>query len=218
MPNDLALLIFVKYPESGKVKTRLAATVGAKLAAELYREFIRQTFYLISRIENAARFVAFTPADRGRELKKNFPGPWHWFPQIDSDDLGVRIQHAISHVLRCGYARVLTIGTDSPSLPAEYLRQAAEALTAHDLVLGPATDGGYYLIGLKSSPPALFAGIDWSTAAVLQQTLQRAEQLQMTVHQLPVWYDVDDLATLRRFCAEHQLTPALWEQVKRFVE
>jgi rSAM/selenodomain-associated transferase 1 len=155
-----ALLIFVKYPEPGKVKTRLAATVGAKLAAQLYHEFIRCTFALATRIEVAARFVTFTPADKEQELRALFPRPWQWVPQFDSPDLGVRIHHAIVCVQQCGYSHVLAIGTDSPSLPAEYLKQAAVALSTHDLVLGPATDGGYYLIGLKSAPPGLFANIE----------------------------------------------------------
>jgi hypothetical protein len=115
------------------------------------------------------------------------------------------------------YSHVLTIGTDSPSLPAEYLEQAATALSTHDLVLGPANDGGYYLIGLKSAPQELFTEIDWSTERVLQQTLQRAEQLRLSVHQLPVWYDVDDLATLQRFCREAKLSPALLQRVKPYL-
>jgi hypothetical protein len=217
MPTDSALLIFVKYPEAGKVKTRLAATVGAELAAQLYQEFIRCTFALATQIEVAARFVTFTPVDKENQLRKLFAQPWQWFAQAESTDLGIRIHRAVQHVLQQGYSQVLTIGTDSPSLPAEYLKQAAMALTTHDLVLGPATDGGYYLIGVKSAPEELFAGIDWSTERVLQQTLQRAEQLRLSVHQLPVWYDVDDLATLQRFCREAKLSPALLQRVKPYL-
>jgi hypothetical protein len=213
----LALLILVKYPEPGKVKTRLASAVGAELAAQVYVEFIRRTFSLAGQMQMTARFVTFTPAEREQELRQLFPGPWQWFAQAESTDFGVRIHHAIEYVQRCDCSRVLTIGTDSPSLPIEYLREAAESLLTHDLVLGPAADGGYYLIGLKNSPPALFAGIDWSTAKVLQQTLQRAKQLQMSVHLLPEWYDVDDLAALRRFCNENKLPPSLLQKVTPFL-
>jgi uncharacterized protein len=213
-----ALLIFVKYPEPGKVKTRLASTIGAELAAQLYSEFIRATFSLARQIA-AARFVTFTPAEKEQDFRELFPGPLEWFAQNNSADLGARIHHAICHVQQTGYSHVLTIGTDSPSLPADYLEQAAAALAAHDLVLGPATDGGYYLIGLKSAPPPeLFTGIDWSTERVLHQTLRRAEQLRMPVHLLPSWYDVDDLATLRRFCNENKLPPELWQKVKPFLK
>ncbi|MGH7601447.1 MAG: TIGR04282 family arsenosugar biosynthesis glycosyltransferase [bacterium] len=211
--NRLALLIFVKHPEPGKVKTRLASAIGAELAAQLYSEFIRATFSFAQQIEAAARFVTFTPAEKEQALREHFPGPFQWFAQIDSADLGARIQHAIRRVQQAGYSHVLTIGTDSPSLPTKYLDQAAAALETHDLVLGPATDGGYYLIGLKSAPPPeLFTGIDWSTERVLHQTLQRAEQLRMSVHLLPSWYDVDDLITLRRFCNENKLPPDLWQK------
>lgn len=217
--DQSALLIFVKYPEPGKVKTRLAATVGTELAAHLYGEFIRITFSLAQQIQTAARFVTFTPAEKEQALREHFPEAFRWFAQIDSADLGARIRHAINHVRQSGYSHVLTIGTDSPSLPAAYLDQAMAALAVHDLVLGPATDGGYYLIGLKSvPPPELFAGIAWSTEHVLHQTLQRAEQLRMSVHLLPSWYDVDDLATLRRFCNENKLPPDLRQQVKPFLK
>ncbi|MDZ7359436.1 MAG: TIGR04282 family arsenosugar biosynthesis glycosyltransferase [candidate division KSB1 bacterium] len=217
MPTDSALLIFVKYPEPGKVKTRLAAAVGAEIAAQLYQEFIRCTFDIAMQIEVAAQFVTFTPIDKAKELRKLFPGPWQWFAQAESTDLGMRIHRAVQHVQQQGYSHVLTIGTDSPSLPAEYLKQAATALSTHDVVLGPATDGGYYLIGLKSAPEKLFTGIEWSTERVLQQTLNRAEQLRMSVHQLPVWYDVDDLTTLQRFCREANLPPALLQKVKSYL-
>lgn len=217
MPTDSALLILVKYPEPGKVKTRLAATIGAELAAQLYQEFVRQTLDLTLQSQVTARFVTFTPAEKEATLKNLFPGPWQWFPQVNAPNLGVRIQRAIQHVQQQGYSHVITIGTDSPSLPAEYLAQAAAALQHNDLVLGPATDGGYYLIGLKSAPPELFTGIDWSTEHVLHQTRQRAEQLRLAVHQLPAWYDVDDLMTLQQFCGEKNLPPALWPKVKPFL-
>lgn len=217
--DRLALLVFVKYPEPGKVKTRLASAIGAELAAQLYSEFIRATFSFAQQIEAATSFVTFTPAEKERVLREYFPGPFQWFAQIDSTDLGARIHHAIRRVQQSGYSHILTIGTDSPSLPTDYLEQAAAALQTHDLVLGPATDGGYYLIGLKSlPPPELFTGIDWSTERVLHQTLTRAEQLRMSVHLLPSWYDVDDLATLRRFCNENKLPPDLWQKVKPFLE
>jgi rSAM/selenodomain-associated transferase 1 len=217
--HRFALLIFVKYPEPGKVKTRLASTIGAELAAQLYSEFIRATFSFTQQIKAATRFVTFTPAEKEQEFHKHFAGPFQWFAQIDSTDLGARIQHAIRRVQQSGYSHVITLGTDSPALPVEYLEQAVVALENHDLVLGPATDGGYYLIGLKSAPPPeLFTGIDWSTERVLHQTLQRAEQLRMSVHLLPAWYDVDDLATLRRFCNENKLPPGLWQKVKPFLE
>ncbi len=199
MPTDLAFLVFIKYPESGKVKTRLAKFIGDKRAAELYREFAAMTFQTGERLSNAARFAAFTPPERKAELQAMFPGDWHWLEQNASPNLGERIHQAINTTLKLGYRRVLTIGTDSPTLPLAYLEEAAEKLKEHEVVLGPAEDGGYYLIGLKSAPVTLFEGVDWSTEKVLAQTLERVKRLGLSVYLLPEWYDVDDLATLEKF-------------------
>lgn len=199
MRTDLALIVFVKYPEPGKVKTRLAKFIGFERAAELYREFAAMTLRNGEQLANAVRFAFFTPPEKRAELCELFPGQWHWLEQHASPDLGVRLHHAISRVLALGYRRVLTIGTDSPTLPPAYLEEAAAQLGEHDVVLGPAEDGGYYLIGVKAAPIALFEGIAWSTEEVFAQTLQRAEALQLSVHLLPQWYDIDDAATLEKF-------------------
>lgn len=199
MRTDLAVIVFVKYPEPGKVKTRLAKFIGFERAAELYREFAAMTFRICEQLANAARFAFFTPPEKRTELCELFPGQWYWLEQHASPDLGVRLHHAISRVLALGYDRVLTIGTDSPTLPLAYLEEAAAKLREHDLVLGPAEDGGYYLIGVKVAPMALFEGVAWSTEEVFAQTLKRAEALQLSVHLLPQWYDIDDAATLEKF-------------------
>ncbi len=201
MHTDLALIVFVKYPEPGKVKTRLAKFIGFERAAELYREFATMTLRNGELLAHAARLAFFTPPDKKAELRTMFPGEWHWLEQHTSSDLGVRIQHAITSALALGYRRVLTIGTDSPTLPLAFLEEAAAALHTHDLVLGPAEDGGYYLIGVKAAPMALFEGIAWSTEKVFAQTVERAEALRLSVHILPEWYDIDDLATLEKFNA-----------------
>lgn len=199
MPTDLALIVFVKYPEPGKVKTRLAKHIGNERAAELYHEFAAMTFQNSDRLAHAARFAAFTPWEKEAELRAMFPGEREWLAQHAAQDLGARLQHAIANVLALGYRRALTIGTDSPTLPLAYLEEAAEKLQEHDAVLGPAEDGGYYLIGVKAAPRALFEGIEWSTEKVLAQTLARVHALKLSVHLLPQWYDVDDLATLEKF-------------------
>lgn len=201
MPTDLALLVFLKYPEPGKVKTRLAKNIGNERAAELYREFIASTLENCSRLARAVCFATFTPAEKKTQLMAMCPGPWQWLEQSSSSNLGERIHYAMNAVLAQGYRRVLVIGTDSPDLPLAFLEEAAEKLIDHDLVLGPAEDGGYYLIGVKSAPNALFEKIDWSTEKVLAQTLRNAKQLNWSVHLLPEWYDVDDAKSLQRFFA-----------------
>ncbi len=199
MPTDFALLTFVKYPEPGKVKTRLAAAIGAEPACDLYRYFIELTLAKARLVPHVARYVAFSPVERLNDFREMFDDDACWFPQAALPDLGERIHHAVQAVLAHGHRGVLTIGSDSPSLPLEYLEKAAAALVDHDLVLGPAEDGGYYLIGLKSAPHVLFEDIAWSTALVLEQTLAAAGRAGLSVFLLPEWYDIDDLHTLRKF-------------------
>ena len=217
MSTNLALLTVVKFPESGKVKTRLAAAIGDELAAEVYRHFIAQTFASVESLKEATPFVAFTPEEKAAEFQRMFPGEQRWFAQINSPDFGVRLRHAMQTIFQQDYQRVITIGSDSPTLPPAYLKEAAEALTTHDLVLGPAEDGGYYLIGLKSAPAALFEGITWSTEKVLQQTLAAAARLGLRVHLLPEWYDIDDLPTLHRYCLTSDVPHDLAARLKPFL-
>ncbi|MDZ7267895.1 MAG: TIGR04282 family arsenosugar biosynthesis glycosyltransferase [candidate division KSB1 bacterium] len=199
MPTDLALLTFLKFPEPGHVKTRLAAAIGAELAAKIYRHLI-QTLFARTASLPARHFAVFTPREKRQALRRMLPGEREWLAQDPSPDLGVRMRTAIQTVLQRGYSRILLIGSDSPDLPLAHLEQAAEALHHHDVVLGPSQDGGYYLIGVKADLPALFENISWSTAAVLQQTLAKTEALGLKVHLLPAWYDVDDFNSLHRYC------------------
>jgi len=195
----------------------LAATIGDELAARLYVHFVRTTFANVGRFDCGARFATFTPKDKKPELTTLFPGDWKWFEQIPSPDLGERIHHAVATVLSRGFQRVITIGTDSPSMPAGFLDEAAEALGNHDVVLGPAEDGGYYLIGLKAAHEALFREIDWSTEKVLAQTLKNARRLGLRTHLLPTWFDVDDVTSLRRFCQSEFLPSELHERIQPFL-
>ena len=203
MPADFALLTVVKYPEPGKVKTRLAASIGEQLACELYRYFIELTLACARQVPQVARYVAFSPAEREEDFRALFNDDSHWFPQTALPSLGEKLHHAMSLILQRGHHGVITIGSDSPSLPLAYLQGAVTELAARDLVLGPAEDGGYYLIGLKSAPRALFENIAWSTDRVLTQTLAAARKAGLSVALLPKWYDIDDTETLRKFCSTH---------------
>ncbi len=210
MPTDLALLTFVKFPEPGKVKTRLASALGAQKACDLYRHFVELTLAKTKLVPQAARYVTFSPPEREQDFRALFNDDSHWFPQAEVPNLGERIYCAVQTVLARGARGVITIGSDSPSLPVEFLQQAAQALTKFDLVLGPAEDGGYYLIGLKSAPRPLFENISWSTDEVFAQTLAAAGRLGLSVFVLPEWYDVDEVETLEKFYRDkgaHRLKP-----------
>jgi glycosyltransferase A (GT-A) superfamily protein (DUF2064 family) len=143
--------------------------------------------------------------------------------ETEAPDFGECLFHAAASLLDAGHGAVCLLNSDSPTLPTAYLMAAATALAAPGdrIVLGPSTDGGYYLLGLKRPHRRLFEDVDWSTERVSAQTLARAEELGLAVHQLPSWYDVDDLHALRLLVSElfedrrfrvwgSRPTPAMW--------
>jgi rSAM/selenodomain-associated transferase 1 len=198
-----AVVVFMKYPETGKVKTRLGEAVGMEKAAKLYRMCITETLTLVRNSGVEMRFAAVTPAEKTRAFTDEIlPAGFEAFAQAGGD-LGQRMYLAFRHVFARGAARVVIIGSDSPSLPVSYIDEALDALVLHDAVFGPASDGGYYLIGFRSMPSSeIFQGIEWSTGRVLQQTLGRANTSGCGFHLLPEWYDVDDSASLKRAVAD----------------
>lgn len=183
-------------PPGASSKTRLARDLGAKLAARLGAAFLRDTAAAIlaaGAIAPMAPICVHWPPDAAA-LRPLLPEAFAFLPQRPGD-LGRKMHLALSDLLAQGHRGAMLIGADLPSLPPEFLVEAADVLTsgAADVVLGPALDGGYYLIGMHREPPAgLFSGIPWSTPAVLALTLERAVALDLSVHLLPQWYDVDD--------------------------
>jgi uncharacterized protein len=190
--SDL-LIVFVKSPRPGLVKTRLAAAVGAVHAAALYRAMAER---VLRETASHRRVVFFDPPDSGADIGTWLPTET-CRPQ-STGDLGARMASAFQWAFDGGADRVVLIGTDVPALSGDDVSGAFDALTRHDLVLGPAFDGGYYLIGLRQPAPALFDGITWSTPAVLGQTLELAESLGLTTTPLAARGDVDTVDDLRR--------------------
>ncbi len=193
------LLVFLKYPTPGKVKTRLAISMGAEAASEAYRMCAEQTLERLRTWHTQS--VVFVDPPGALASVRDWLGPiWRLTPQ-QGDTLGDRLEHATSSAFGEGARQVVAIGTDSPWLTPEEIEQAFTALEHADVALGPSEDGGYYLIGLSRPAPALFDGIAWSTAAVFQQTLTRASALGLRVHTLRVGYDVDRPEDWQRFLA-----------------
>ncbi|MFD2718788.1 TIGR04282 family arsenosugar biosynthesis glycosyltransferase [Hymenobacter monticola] len=196
------LLIFAREPVLGRVKTRLAADIGPEAALAVYRELLGLTAAAVAAAQVPATvWLAEAPASAAQatQPRPEWPGlPWRVQPVAES--LGERMQHAFAEAFAAGAARVVIIGTDCPGLTPELLHAAFEALQHHEVVVGPADDGGYYLLGLRELQPALFANKNWSTASVLPDTLADTTRLGLRVAQLPVLHDVDsgrDLATWR---------------------
>lgn len=166
-----ALLIFIKNPVKGKVKTRVARTAGPKRALAIYRELLRHTREVALQVP-AERYVYY---DSHLPEDDDWPAT-HFHRRVQQGvDLGERMWLAFHEALQ-RHDRALLIGSDCPALAPAHLEKAFDLLDRHDVVLGPALDGGYYLIGLKHPHPALFTDIEWSTPLVLQRTVERIEQ------------------------------------------
>lgn len=195
---DNCLLIFVKAPIPGKVKTRLAASVGDDRATELYMDMARSVYQTVKEIPNV--FIAPAYASHARFpdlvwLDRSDPG----YIEQRGDDLGARMLHAFDWAWRSGAKRICAIGVDSPGLDPHWVEEAFEALKQREIVLGPVEDGGYYLIGMHRVHKDLFSSIEWSSPRVFQQTVEAAKRAKLTVHELPGYFDVDDEATLNRW-------------------
>jgi uncharacterized protein len=186
------IIVFTRCPIPGKVKTRLIPALGARGAAELHRHL---TEYTIRQVTNFRRQrpevgleIRFTGGSR-----EQFQS---WLPagkpaEQAEGDLGARLSRAFADAFSRGLRRVIAVGSDCPALSPAILAEALARLHDHDLILGPAADGGYYLIGLRLAPAGLFTDIPWGTAAVLAETLKRAAVSAFSVSLLETLADVD---------------------------
>ena len=196
-----SLILFAKPPLAGRVKTRLAQNLGRDEAARLYACFLRDAAGTARALRDARPGVSLVcewVLERGESLEE-FPLA-DWLPGAflhraqTGADLGMRMSAALGRCLAFGRRAVL-IGTDFPDLPHEVLSDAFESLAstnAPEITLGPAADGGYYLIGMNRFAPEIFTGVPWSTSEVLSYTVERADALGVGTAFLPEWRDVDD--------------------------
>lgn len=194
------LLVFSRYPEPGKTKTRLIPALGAEGAARAQRQMTERTLAAAREVyaQRGTR-VAVCYAGGTPELMSAWLGSEVFCQPQQGSDLGDRLQAAFSAAFAAGAARAIAIGIDCPDLDAQLLTIAFEQLRDRELVLGPAEDGGYYLIGLQRLYPELFRGIDWGTAAVFAQTQAIAASLGLEASLLPVLADVDRPEDLHRW-------------------
>jgi uncharacterized protein len=186
------LIIFTRYPEAGKTKTRLIPVLGEEGAATLQRQMTEQKLAEVNQLLTFYPLSVEVHFSGGNEfLMQDWLG-LNWVYRCQSEgDIGDRMASAFQASFAAGMNAVVLIGTDCPELNASLMAEAFQLLGQHDLVLGPALDGGYYLIGLRRLIPEIFTGIPWSTAEVLQQTLSIAQRLGFAVAKLPLLSDVD---------------------------
>ena len=194
-----ALIIFIKNPVKGKVKTRLAATIGDDMALEIYKKLLKHTLDIVEHVA-VDKFLFFSDTIEESIGFVNTPV----YKVIQSgNDLGDKMSNAFERLFKNKYKRIIIIGTDCPGITANILEEAFSKLNEKDVVIGPAVDGGYYLIGVKQKQSNLFDNIEWSTSAVLNSTIGRCKKNNLSYTLLEELSDVDEEKDLIHF--EHSI-------------
>ena len=194
-----AIIIMAKVPRAGNVKTRLQPFLSAEQCISLSEAFLEDA------IEKAKKstdilIIAFSPAEE-REYFDRFSDENLILIEQNGADLGEKMFNAFEFAFQKNLDSVVMIGTDSPTFPDDYLKQAFEFLYTSDAVLGKTEDGGFYLIGLRKLDEFIFNNVEWSSPQTFHQTVQNLEKLQFSLQELPIWYDIDepqDLEKLRK--------------------
>jgi uncharacterized protein len=194
------VVLMVKAPRPGYVKTRLIPTLTAEDASSVAVCFAQDTVRNVKRAVGDV-LIAYTPAAGRAILEPLLPPDLLWVEQQGAD-LGERLERVVRYANRTGFDPLIIMGADSPTLPALFITSALEALTSGeaDVTLGPTDDGGYYIVGSRAECRNLFQGVAWSTPLAYQQTAGNAVRQGLRLLELPPWYDVDtppDLLRLR---------------------
>ena len=206
-----ALIVVGKAPQAGVTKTRLCPPLTPDQAASLYSAFLVDTVGTARSLGWARVTLVYPDASGARAILTRLLPRDVRLEHQDGYGLGEALRGAFDREFAQGFDRVVLIGSDNPTLPASLIRAADDGLDRHDVVIGPASDGGYYLIGMDHAHPALFEGITWSTSVVYRETLERARAARLSVLSIEEWSDVDtfaDLARVRSELGEADLTVA----------
>ena len=191
-----ALIVFVKDPIPGKVKTRLCPPFSYDQAAILYKSFAEDVLESALQVKNANIFAAYAGEKSPTSLLEKRPKISSF--RQEGPDLGFKLMNAFKTAFAEKNSKAAIIGSDAPQISPRIAEEAFEALEIADMVLGPAEDGGYYLIALKRIIPELFFEIPWSTEKVLSETLSRAQNLGLKIKLLPTLFDIDNYDNLQK--------------------
>jgi len=204
--SSQCILFFVKAPAHGAVKTRLGARIGGQRAAELYQCFGRDLLRTLTTLA-VPLVCCFHPSEAGAACAEWLGEHLVYRPQR-GDDLGQRMARAFRQAFDEGFSRVLLIGSDSPDLPLGLFERAFVALDTHEAVIGPSSDGGYYLIGFTAQGflPAVFENVQWSTADVFRRTMNILQRHRRRTCVLPQWHDVDTWSDLEDLLGRNAAT------------
>lgn len=192
------LLYFVKYPEPGKVKTRLARTIGDEAAAAMYRKLAEKNFRVLQSLDDSRleTCVMFDPPEAEPQIRAWLKGKNCSYLAQKGGDLGERLSHAFQSAFEGGAEKAMAIGSDTLGFKTQHVEKASEILESKEVVIGPAEDGGYYLIGLSQPEIFVFKNIPWSTPEVLAATFKRVRERRLAWELLPVLEDLDELQDL----------------------
>ena len=204
--SDRTLVIMAKAPRPGMVKTRLAQSLPVEAVTELYRCLLDDTMALAHSLRSA-KVAIMCPASDVEELAQLAGADTDVVPQ-QGEGLAAALTSVFAHFAALGRQSVVAFNSDSPHLPVAILASAFEMLIAHDVVVGPTHDGGYYLVGAKASHAALFQGDGMGTNSAFDALLARARRLQLSVGFTEPFYDIDVESDLTRLAAELRLAPA----------
>ena len=201
-----SVILFVRSPERGKVKSRLAAAIGEEMALEIYKGCVLDIMETLKKGRYPFR-IFFYPGN-AKEKVTNWLGKDFTYSPQKGSDIGKKMENAFVQSFSEGSERAVLIGSDIPDLPNSLIHRAFLSLDKSEAVLGPASDGGYYLIGFKKNSflPYVFHGIPWSTPSVYQETIEVFRRSNYRVHILRQWNDVDTLDDLRVLVARNQDT------------
>jgi len=197
MTDKSCILFFVKYPQAGSVKKRLAVELGAEVAAQLYRCFVEDALHILQRC-GCHILICFYPPRFQDDMPAWLGFRYQYLPQRGLD-LGQRMKSSFFDAFALGFEYTIAVGSDIPDLPSDFIRDARASLKSYDVVLGPAGDGGYYLIGFRRDAflPEAFEGPRWGTDTVFAETRAILGNKKLALYTLPYWNDVDSTADLK---------------------
>jgi uncharacterized protein len=200
------ILLFIKYPKKGMVKNRLAKDITQENAVNLYKKFVQDIISTILHIKTTLMICYYPPTSL--EQFKKWLGPQYNYIAQKGDDLGQRMNNCFEEVFTKGYQKAILIGSDSPDIPKKILTNALKQLQNKDIVIGPATDGGYYLIGFnkKTFYPQIFENISWSKKTVYNKTIDIIKKTNYNLNILPLWSDIDTIDDLQEFIKRNKKT------------
>jgi rSAM/selenodomain-associated transferase 1 len=214
---DGCILLFVKFPEEGSVKTRLAKDIGPGFVQTLYRNFVLDLLETLKKSKWPI-IIHFHPSGSGNAISSWLGKNYLYAPQ-NGADLGERMKNAFTDAFADGFSKVIIIGSDLPDLQKNILDMAFKALHVNDIVIGPSVDGGYYLIGFRHNSflPEVFKGISWGTDTVLKDTLKILREKNYKAHFLPELRDVDTIEDLKALYERNKDTAFADSRTMKFI-